>query len=143
LLETFAIGNSQHTLSDVDYDTLPPSGGPHDPCWVPWATYDHPIRTERWVHNLEHGGLVFLYNCPEGCDDDVAALIAFVQTLPQGRSVLAPYAEMDSRVAALAWGVRMTMDCVDAAALQTFYDGAVAGAPEDVTQDPSSSCPAP
>lgn len=142
LLETFEIGNRQHTSSDVDYETLPPPGGPHDPCWVPWGIYDQPIRTERWVHNLEHGGLVFLYDCPEGCDDEVAALTAFVQSLPAGRAVMAPYAEMDRRIAALSWGVRMTTDCVDTVALQAFYDANVAHAPENVTQDPVG-CPAP
>ena len=142
LIETFEIANRNHTLSDVDYDTLPPPGGPHDPCWVPWTIYDHQIRTERWVHNLEHGGVVFLYDCPEGCDADVAALTAFVQSLPAGRAVLAPYAEMDRRVAALAWGVRMTTDCVDTEALQTFFDGAVGRAPENLTQDPVG-CPTP
>ncbi|MEZ0313842.1 MAG: DUF3105 domain-containing protein [Myxococcota bacterium] len=142
LLETFEIGNRQHTLSDVAYETLPPSGGQHDPCWVPWGIYDHAVRTERWVHNLEHGGLVFLYDCPEGCDDDVAALTAFVESLPPGRAVMAPYAEMDSRVAVVSWGVRMTSDCVDTAALRSFYDANVGHAPENLTQDPVG-CPAP
>ena len=142
LVETFEIGDRQHTLAEVTYETLPPAGGPHDPCWVPWAIYDHPIRTERWVHNLEHGGLVFLYNCPEGCADDIASLTAFVQSLPPGRAVMAPYAEMDSRVAALAWGVRMSLACVDTVTLQSFYDDTVAHAPENVTANPAG-CPAP
>jgi hypothetical protein len=139
-LETFTFGSRQHTLADVDYETLPPPGGPHDPCWVPWAIYDHEIRTERWVHNLEHGGLVFLYNCPEGCD--IAPLVSLVQSLPPGRAVMAPYAEMDSRFAVLSWGVRMLTECVDTAALQAFYDANVGHAPENITQDPAG-CPVP
>ncbi len=142
MLETFEITNRQHTLADVDYDTLPPPGGPHDPCWVPWRVYDRAIRTERWVHNLEHGGLVFLYNCPEGCVDDVEELTAFVESLPPGRAVLAPYAEMDRRVAALAWGARLLTDCVDTTALRAFYDESVGRAPENITQDPAG-CPTP
>ncbi len=142
LIETFEIADRQHTMADVTYDTLPPPGGPHDPCWAPWAIYDHPIRTERWVHNLEHGGLVFLYDCPEGCDDDLAALTAFVQSLPAGRAVMAPYAEMDRRIAVLSWGVRLTTACVDTEALQAFYDANVGHAPENIAQDPAG-CPAP
>ncbi len=142
LIETFEITDRRHTTAPVEYDTRPPAGGPHDPCWVPWTIYDHAIPTERWVHNLEHGGVALLYDCPDGCDADIATLTAFVQAQPAGRTLLLPYAEMDSRFAAVAWGARLTSACVDTATLQQFFDGAVARAPENLTADPAG-CPTP
>lgn len=32
------------------------------------------IPAEYWRHNLEHGSIVVLYKCPQGCDADFEAL---------------------------------------------------------------------
>src|SRR5688572_1109535 len=46
----------------VTYRHYPPASGPH---WSPahsWGVYDdRSIPPEWWVHNLEHGGIVFLF----------------------------------------------------------------------------------
>jgi hypothetical protein len=143
LEETFSVTDNHHTTDAVDYGTEPPVGGPHNPCWVPWTVYDHEVQTERWVHNLEHGGLAFLYNCPEGCADEVGTLDAYVRALPQGTAVMLPYAEMDARFAAVSWGARITLDCMDTDALQAFYDAHHNHSPETLTADPPASCPPP
>jgi hypothetical protein len=140
---TAVITDRHHTTDHVDYPEQPPVGGPHDGCWVPWATYTHELQTERWVHNLEHGGVVLLYSCPDGCDADIATLTSWAQSLPPGRIVVLPYAEMDTGFAIVAWGVSQTMSCVDTSALQAFYDAHHSQSPEDTNQDPPSSCPAP
>lgn len=140
---TATINDHTHTNDDVYYSVEPPVGGPHHSCWVPWTVYVSAPPTERWVHNLEHGGLVFLYNCVDGCADEQATLEAFVRGLPQGRALMSPYAEMDARFAVIAWGVSETTSCVDTTALQAFYDAHVDDAPESITADPPSSCPTP
>lgn len=147
LEETFAISDNHHTTDPVDYGTEPPVGGPHNPCWVPWQVYDRELQTERWVHNLEHGGVVFLYNCPDdSCNPDVLQLTSFVQQVASGApgtALLMPYAEMDAKVAAVSWGARITLDCVDTDVLQAFYDVHLNHAPESLTANPPAGCPAP
>ena len=140
---TATINDRHHTDDVVAYSEQPPVGGPHNPCWIPWTIYTAEPQTERWVHNLEHGGIALLYNCPDGCDADIATLTTFAQSLPQGRAVMLPYAEMDAQFAVVAWGVSETTGCVDTAALQAFYDAHHEHSPEDTNQDPPSSCPAP
>ncbi|MBA2321104.1 MAG: DUF3105 domain-containing protein [Deltaproteobacteria bacterium] len=61
-----------HVTGDVIYEDPPPSSGDHDGCWSRWGVHVDPVPDERWVHNLEHGGVVFLYDCPEGCAEEVA-----------------------------------------------------------------------
>src|SRR5688500_9994024 len=100
----------------INWPTNPPASGPHYPAWARWAeSYDDPIDRGFWVHNLEHGGVVFLYNCPEGCDADLAALEAAVQALPpdercvpppEARWIVTPDPLLppDVKIAAVSWG---------------------------------------
>src|SRR6185436_18240174 len=49
--------------TSVTYETNPPSYGPHYPVWAHWDRSYGPDVLARpyWVHNLEHGGVVFLW----------------------------------------------------------------------------------
>src|SRR4051794_21406825 len=70
-LEQLEYDQSYHVGGPIDYADRPPAGGPHDPCWAPWGVHSEPVADDHWVHNLEHGGIVYLYCCTD-CDDDVA-----------------------------------------------------------------------
>ena len=51
----------------------PPTSGPHYGDW--WRTYglvDQALPAGVWLHNLEHGAVVLLYNCPSACPDLVS-----------------------------------------------------------------------
>lgn len=132
-----------HTTEDLSYAESPPLGGPHDPCWAPWGPYAEELRPENWVHNLEHGGIVLLY-APDLPAEDLAQLRGFFEGLPPGRALLSPWsASMDlpeARVAAVAWGHRLLLGCVDLLSLQAFFDRWNGKGPEDVLTDPPSNC---
>src|SRR5947209_1769224 len=53
------------------YKFYPPTSGPHysvaGSAPVPWKTVDNLVEGQ-FVHNLEHGGIAILYNCPSGSD---------------------------------------------------------------------------
>ena len=46
---------------DIDYEQVPPLGGPHDPQWLACGVYDEPLRDENAVHDLEHGTVWITY----------------------------------------------------------------------------------
>src|SRR5262249_47312180 len=62
----------------ASYQTDPPSSGPHyniaGQAPVGWGYYDRSIAPEYYVHNLEHGGVVLLYNCTTDCTADQATI---------------------------------------------------------------------
>ena len=122
--------------STVSYRANPPASGPHWPMWQePWGAYPMGLPRERWVHNLEHGGVALLYNCPTGCDDVVAQLTALRDsTRPDRfnaqRILIVPDAVMPHRVAAVAWGWRWQGETVDAATVRCFIDARYDRAPE-------------
>lgn len=129
-----------HVAGPIDYSDPPPTNGDHDACWAAWGEHTDEVPDENWVHNLEHGGVVFLYQCPGGCEDEVAEVAAYGATLPPGRWVLTPYSHMESRWAAVAWNHRLLLGCFDLDALSAFYTANVGHGPEDTMSDPSSSC---
>src|SRR2546430_4513483 len=66
----------------AQYQTDPPSSGPHysipGQAPVSWGFSDQQIPPEYYVHNLEHGGVVLLYNCSTDCTADQASVKDFV-----------------------------------------------------------------
>jgi len=88
------------------------------------------------VHNLEHGGVVFLHHCDD-CADDVAALDAFANGHAMALST--PYAALPARFAVVAWGVRLVSDCYDPDAFAAFYAAHVDHGPESVSGPPPAS----
>jgi hypothetical protein len=137
--ETIEVVTMMHVSGGVQYEDVPPVGGLHDPCWGDYGVYDAPaLPPERWVHNLEHGAIVFLYRCPDGCDDDVAALTQLAEGLE--RTIVTPYADMQPGFAAVAWGHRLVSSCLDLDALQAFYDAHFDQAPESITTGAPDGC---
>ena len=59
----------------------PPVQGMHYPIWARWQSYTEVIPRGYWVHNLEHGGVVFLYH-PDAGTDLVLALTRIYNAIP-------------------------------------------------------------
>jgi hypothetical protein len=128
-----------HTNNPVSYADPPPTSGPHNPCWASWGVHDEPLRAERWVHNMEHGGVVFLYNCPDGCDQEIATIKNIASK--RSRTVVAAYADLPARFGVVSWGHRLVSDCLDEQAFTAFYAKNFDHAPESNANPPSTSCP--
>lgn len=138
LLEELAYQTAAHTTAPIDYQDVPPAGGPHHPCWSEWGVLPAPVPDDHFVHNLEHGGIVWLHSC-EDCPEDVAALESLVEEKGIFALVTA-YPEMDSRFSALSWGWRLTTGCLDLELFSSFYDEHVDQAPESIPVGPSGAC---
>ena len=128
-----------HETGDIVYDDPPPTGGDHSPCWTDWGVHTEEVGDEHWVHNMEHGGVIFLYNCPDGCDDQVSAMAAYVTSLGP-TAVMTPYSEMPYTYATTSWGWRLLLNCFDLEAMQTFYKAHVGQGPESSTSAPPDGC---
>lgn len=94
------------------YNSNPPTSGPHylDP--APWGVHEQPLPDEQLVHNLEHGGIVIHYNCPDGCTE----LVGQLRDLASGyrsKVLLAPRPDpgVKCRITLTAW---TWLDCFDA-----------------------------
>lgn len=116
----------------VTYASNPPSSGNHYSCWAAYQTYTTPIPWGNLVHSMEHGAIVMVYNCPDGCAADVASMQAFIDGLPldadcspslgKNRMILMPDPDLDVRFAATAWDWTLKSNCFDPAAFRQFFD---------------------
>jgi hypothetical protein len=120
----------------VSYQSSPPSSGTHYNDWAVFRVYSQPVPWGFLVHALEHGAVAFVYNCPDGCPDDVTAAQAFVAELPpkEGCSrppaILAPDPTLDVRFAASAWGYTLRASCFDRPSFAAFFSAHVNHGPE-------------
>jgi len=133
--------------SAVHYGTNPPSSGDHYPVWAAFEIYSNPIPEGYWVHDLEHGAVVLSYNCPNGCDSDVAAAKDMLTALPADplclasgssasrRSVMTPDPHLDVPFAASAWGYTLRAQCFDADVFRSFVTRHYGAGPEDLCAD--------
>ena len=84
----------------VNYNSFPPSSGPHYQQPAPWNIYDEPVKQTILVHNLEHGGIVIQYG--DVGADALSDLRSFYQGDPNGL-VVAPYPKLGKKFALTAW----------------------------------------
>jgi len=134
--------------SDIQWDSNPPSSGPHYPIWAAYQAYDTPVPRGYYVHDLEHGAIVFVFNCGDaGCPDVVAAFHAASDSLPDDplctaagegvrvRTVITPDPLLDVTVAAAAWGWTYKSECVDLPSLKAFAAAHYGQGPEEFCTD--------
>jgi hypothetical protein len=121
----------------IEYRNNPPASGPHYPTWTRPGVYTDPQDKGYWVHSLEHGYVVILYNCPSGCPDLVQQLRQFYEAAPKSsrygyqKLVITPYTEMSHTIALVAWDHIEEMDQFSADDTLTFYKAYLDKGPED------------
>ena len=133
----------------VSYPDNPPSSGDHWACWAPWGVASAVLPPERWVHNLEHGGVVLLFKCdtPDGCpalSEPLRQIAADAPDAPGGghRILVTADPELPSNVAAVAWGFVLLEDAPDEAQIDCFASAHEGMGPEDIPDDPPpDACP--
>jgi hypothetical protein len=131
--QSFAVPSVRHIgdCSALPETSLPPAGGDHYGTWAAFQSYDFPMPHGFLIHSMEHGAVVFYYNCPSGCDSEVAEAKAWLETQAEDplcrgtgalrRVVLTPDPTLDVRWAISAWGHTLRAKCFDSEAFGAFY----------------------
>jgi len=129
--------------TQVQYNHNPPTSGCHynlgyGTAPIQAGAYDQPIQPEYWVHNLEHGYIVVLYNCPSGCSSEFQQLRTWLKTLPPDPTRVVPYAKvvilpdtsMTVPFAAVSWDWYDPIPNFSIDEVQRFYANHVGHGPE-------------
>ncbi|MGD9890778.1 MAG: DUF3105 domain-containing protein [Dehalococcoidia bacterium] len=124
--EQFESQGNDH-LANIDdphpeYNTNPATSGWHLPPIPRPGIYTQPKVNEELGHFMEHGGVWVLYNCPDGCPEDVSQLERIVNSaIDDGDpTALAPFPTMDSKFALVSWQYLLTLDEVDSGQVEEF-----------------------
>ncbi len=96
-----------HVETDIQYEVIPPVGGPHNSAWQNCGIYDQPVQDEYAVHSLEHGAVWVTYQ-PDLPADQVEILRQTASG--NGYVLLSPYPDLPAPVVASAWGVQLKLE---------------------------------
>jgi len=147
----------QHPIESYpNYGTVPgmetpPMLGRHRERWAKWGEYEY-IPAQRWLHNAEHGGAIFLYH-PCLSRQALCELRQYIASRPddelygqdyntsgrqnagQFRWILTPYADLRTSVAIATWGHLYMSNCLNEPAMDRFLDTYYRQAWEDYPPD--------
>ena len=138
---TVALEGADHVNEGTatTYKSRPPASGPHYPTWSQTYGFMAPAPPPGiWLHNLEHGAVAILYNCPTACPELEQQLKDLYAALPLGRNarggraraLILPYADMDHKIAVVAWGWILELDEFDRDQIVRFYESRIDRGPE-------------
>lgn len=116
----------------VTYLHNPPTSGCHynlgyGDAPIQSGVYNQSVPSEYWVHNLEHGYIVVLYNCPSGCSTEFNQLHDWDKSLaptpgfPYAKALVLPYTSMDVPFAVESWDWYDPMPVFSLSEVQKFY----------------------
>ena len=106
------------------WKTRPPTSGPHAPYIDAWGVKTEPVPDWIQIHNLEDGGVIFHYNCPEGCEEEVAEVEEIMRGFDESMEymILEPYPNMEHKFAMTAWTRMLVLDDIDREQIEDFID---------------------
>lgn len=111
----------------VAYLHYPPSSGKHYASTAPYGFYEETFAEPFWLHNLEHGDIIILYNCSENCSELKSQIRKVMEEAPKRRCDMVrllalPYTKgMSTPITVLAWGRQLDLAEFDKEAILNFY----------------------
>lgn len=136
-------GGHVDTSVTLTYQHYPPSSGQHYDATAPWGVYTdpaQPVPEGNFIHNLEHGGVVFVYSCPTACPELEQQFVDLYESAPPSKygnkkMVVTTYEASKLGgfpIVALAWGHQLNLQAFDKDTMLTWYRRFVDYGPEDV-----------
>lgn len=119
------------------YSTNPPTSGHHYPVWMDAGFYD--TNTKQYpqgylVHNLEHGYVIFWYNCKSlsdsQCSDLKSQIKSVMNTATNFKVIAYPWDSISAPVVMTSWGYTLSFDKFDTTLASTFVQQHRNRAPE-------------
>jgi hypothetical protein len=132
--------SSPHIATDTDpgqYNSDPPTSGLHYAEEADEGFYDENIYTYPagyLVHNLEHGYVIFWYNCDlldeTACSELKSQIRSVMDELGGTKLIAYPWNSLDVSLVMTSWGRLQRFETFDAEQAQAFYRANLNKAPE-------------
>ncbi|MEM7111831.1 MAG: DUF3105 domain-containing protein [Chloroflexota bacterium] len=109
---------NQHDSSLVlEFEEVPPMGGPHNPTWQNCGIYEIPVEGQYAIHSMEHGAVWITYQ-PDLPANEVEMLQDFARD--DGRVLLSPYPGQRSKLFLTTWDIQLELDSVTDDRIEEF-----------------------
>jgi hypothetical protein len=108
----------------TNYNSDPPTSGPHYAETIPAGFYDTLQADEYVVHNLEHGHIVISYDCSKlgDCEATKQQLRSLGDSYRNWKVTIIPRENRDAAIGVAAWGWLDKMDAFDETRIRQFID---------------------
>jgi hypothetical protein len=138
--EKISIMSSSHITVDSDpgeYNSDPPTSGPHYPEEAQagfYETNNYQYPAAYLVHNLEHGYVIFWYNCADlsesACSELKSQIKAVMDEVNNVKVIAYPWDSIDVPVVMTSWGRMQKTEKFDTAQARAFYKTNLNRSPE-------------
>ena len=138
--EAIPVMTTTHITVDSDpgkYNSDPPTSGPHYAEEAQAGFYDtniYQFPAGYLVHNLEHGYILFWYNCDlldeAGCTNLKDQIKATMDDLGNARMVAYPWNSLDVPLVMTSWGRLQKFEVFDTEKAKAFYRANLNRSPE-------------
>lgn len=85
-----------------EYNSNPPTSGPHYAQPADWGVYQEEINDENVIHSMEHGGIWISYQ-PD-IDEETKEKLEAIGKKYSGSVVVSPRSANDAPIALASWG---------------------------------------
>jgi len=134
------MAGSTHIAIDSDpgaYNSDPPTSGPHYAEEARGGFYDsnnYQFPAGYLVHNLEHGYVIFWYNCDllddSACSELKSQIRAVMDEVGGAKVIAYPWTSLDVPLVMTSWGRMEKFESFDADKTKAFYRANLNKAPE-------------
>lgn len=138
------IASSEHVPEGTDpgpFPTNPPVGGKHYPSTFNAGFFDENQAAElpRYhegylIHNLEHGYILYYYNCQAdpslSCDEIKDAIKTVQGEFKNVKTIGFPWPTQETPIVMASWGRIMPLEAPDLEQMRAFYKANLNKAPE-------------
>lgn len=138
--EEIPIMSTSHVPVDSDpgaYNSNPPTSGPHygnvlETGFYETNTYQYPAA--YLIHNMEHGYVIFWYNCANlgegGCSELKSQIKAVMDEVNNVKVIAYPSDSINVPIAMTSWGRLQKLEAFNAAQVRAFYKTNLNKSPE-------------
>ena len=108
----------------VEYNTNPPTTGPHYADSQLAGIYDKPVPDGNLLHSMEHGAVILWYKEEAGglSVEEVEQLKQIFRSVPVSKKIMVPRESLDVPVALTSWGKLLKLQTIDETQIKAFME---------------------
>ena len=105
----------------VDYNSNPPTSGPHYADSQPAGIYDKEVPDGNLIHSMEHGAVILWFKSDISASDS-AKLKSIFNESSVSKKIMVPRNSLDVPIALTSWGRLLKLQIIDKDQIKTFME---------------------
>lgn len=104
-----------------EYNTNPPTSGPHYANSQPAGVYDNPVPDGNLIHSMEHGAVILWYK-PDIPASESGKLKSIFNNVPVSKKIMVPRDSLDVPITLTSWERLLKLQTIDENQIRNFME---------------------